>query len=301
MPKFTYTFLLVLLLACCLVPAFSPECAANPFQGENNKKKQTETIQAPSALNTMLRHIAAAQKDIRSRMVSLSANMKTNPFGSSFWLFMGFAFAYGVVHALGPGHGKVVIFSYLTGRSRDLLFGLVTGSALAVIHVLSAVMVILVFLALHGQASHTEFERVMGWTELSCYALIAAIGTGLAASSLKRIMGRSKPDENKTQTTKGLGVALAAGLIPCPGAAIILLFSLSIGIFAQGLMAMSALAAGMALTISGVALLAVIGNRSLPTLAAGKKRFLERAYSALTIAGALVMAAFGTMMFIDRL
>ncbi len=296
MPKHTYTAIATILILALTLAA---TCTANPLRGTAGGQKQ-ERIHEYAPLNSMLRQIATAQKDIRSSMAALAADMNANPFGISFWMFMGLAFLYGTVHGLGPGHGKFVIFSYLTGRSGDLLFALATGSALAIVHVLSAVAVILALLALHGTASHTGFEEVMAWTELASYALLAAIGATLAVSSAKRIINR-KPDTKATTKPKGLAVALAAGLIPCPGAAIILLFSLSMGIFLQGLMAMSALATGMALSISCAAILAVAGNRSIASLAAKKFRALETAYAVLTLAGSTAMAAFGVTMLMDRL
>ena len=52
---------------------------------------------------------------------------------------LAFAFLYGVLHTLGPGHGKVVVVSYFVSRDARLWRGVLMGVQIAVTHVLSAV------------------------------------------------------------------------------------------------------------------------------------------------------------------
>jgi nickel/cobalt exporter len=44
-------------------------------------------------------------------MAPALSSLKENPAG--IWLLLGLSFAYGVFHAVGHGHGKAVISSYL--------------------------------------------------------------------------------------------------------------------------------------------------------------------------------------------
>ena len=48
------------------------------------------------------------------------------------------AFAYGVVHTLGPGHGKAVVVAYFVGEGGSLWRGMRMGGQIALFHVLSA-------------------------------------------------------------------------------------------------------------------------------------------------------------------
>ncbi|MEM6449163.1 MAG: DUF3299 domain-containing protein [Cyanobacteria bacterium P01_D01_bin.105] len=52
------------------------------------------------------------------------------------------AFSYGVLHTLGPGHGKAVIVSYFVGQGGSLQRGLFMGGQIAVFHVLSATLLV---------------------------------------------------------------------------------------------------------------------------------------------------------------
>jgi ABC-type nickel/cobalt efflux system permease component RcnA len=54
----------------------------------------------------------------------------------------GLAFLYGVVHALGPGHGKLVVVSYFLSREAQIGRGLLMGLQIAVFHVISAMVVV---------------------------------------------------------------------------------------------------------------------------------------------------------------
>ncbi|MGF1491424.1 MAG: DUF3299 domain-containing protein [Microcoleaceae cyanobacterium] len=52
------------------------------------------------------------------------------------------AFGYGVIHTLGPGHGKAIIASYFVGEGGSLTRGISIGARIAIFHVISAVLVV---------------------------------------------------------------------------------------------------------------------------------------------------------------
>ena len=57
--------------------------------------------------------IGALQADFNR---DLTAALKGLKQGDAFWWLGGISFLYGIVHAAGPGHGKVVISSYLVAN-----------------------------------------------------------------------------------------------------------------------------------------------------------------------------------------
>jgi nickel/cobalt transporter (NicO) family protein len=83
-----------------------------------------------------------------------------------------------------------------------------------------------------------------------------------------------------------VGVVLAAGIRPCAGAIIVLVFALSQGLFAAGIAATFAMALGTALTTSAIAAIAVFFKGLALRLAGGRS-----ARAALAVAGLELLAA----------
>jgi nickel/cobalt transporter (NicO) family protein len=68
-------------------------------------------------------------------------------------------------------------------------------------------------------------------------------------------------------------VVFAAGLRPCSGAILVLVFALSQGLLTAGLVAVLAMATGVAITVSALAMLSVFARRMARRLAGGEARF----------------------------
>jgi ABC-type nickel/cobalt efflux system permease component RcnA len=82
------------------------------------------------------------------------------------------------------------------------------------------------------------------------------------------------------------GVVLAAGIRPCAGALVVLVFALSQGLFAAGIAATLAMALGTALTTGALAALAVFFKEAALKVAGGRG-----AGGALLAAGLELLAA----------
>lgn len=96
---------------------------------------------------------------------------------------------------------------------------------------------------------------------------------------------------------RGLAAVIAVGLRPCSGAIFILVFALSQGIFAVGIVATFAMALGTAITVTTIALIAVLGKefavRLLKTRGGGQ---LGLAVLGIEVAAAILIAAFGVLL-----
>ncbi len=167
--------------------------------------------------------------------------------------FMAAAFLFGVVHAFMPGHGKSVLVSYHLGRQSRAVDGVITGTLLALTHVLIAVVLVLTGVmvisrsfAMGGRAP--AFEAASG-------ALVAIIGAFLIFRALKQ-----SPAAN---TTDGKTLAVVTGLIPCPLTTFILIYAIAQDRLATGLFAVAAMATGIVVTIVGFAVTAVLARQPL--------------------------------------
>ncbi len=105
--------------------------------------------------------------------------------GSKAWLLIGLSFAYGVLHAAGPGHGKAVISSYMLANEVTLRRGIILSFISAFLQALSALVIIgLAFLVLRGTSyKMSDATRVF---EITSFAMITAFGAWLLWSKIFR-------------------------------------------------------------------------------------------------------------------
>jgi ABC-type nickel/cobalt efflux system permease component RcnA len=187
------------------------------------------------------------------------------------------AFAYGVVHALGPGHGKVVVATYFLGRDAQIGRGLLMGLQIAVFHVLSAIVVVALADLVLRQAFGNAPAEVAG-VRLTSYGLIALIGATMLFQAVRRSrlrragieVGHECGHDHGHGHARGAGghaqqgaLSLGVGLVPCTGAVLILLYALANDILLSGLLLVVAIAAGMAITMGALGMLSIVARTAV--------------------------------------
>jgi len=260
------------------------------------------------------------------------------------------AFAYGIFHAGGPGHGKAVISAYLIANERALWRGVVLSTASALLQALVAIAIVLgAMLILRTTAM--GMTRIANLVEIASFAAIMLFGLVLTWRKAAPVAARLAPDPHRRAPAgdehaghdhghhhdhsghdhdhpahdhgghdhgahgscdhhvpvelvqsqafrwrDAAPVVLAAGSRPCSGAIIILVFALSQGLVAAGLAAVFAMAAGVAITVSGLAILSVFAKRAAQRFAGGEGRYAFTGAAIELMAAAFVATlGFGLM------
>jgi ABC-type nickel/cobalt efflux system permease component RcnA len=216
---------------------------------------------------------------------------------------LAFAFLYGVLHALGPGHGKVVVVSYFLSRTARLGRGLRMGVQVAATHTLSAVAVFwLADLSLQtvlGGAS----GAIRGVQAVSCGAT-AGVGALLLVRAVRRALGRQELPG--TEGPHGPAsphlslVSVCVGLVPCTGAVLILLFALANDMLVIGTIMVVAIATGMAVTMSALGVLGILTRGALVSRWGGRG-YPHSAALALEVGGALAILLLSAVLFLGSL
>jgi ABC-type nickel/cobalt efflux system permease component RcnA len=297
---------------------------------------------SPGRLTAVLPNwLTRLQRELYGRISGSFDTVRSDGFASpAFLLLLLFAFLYGLLHALGPGHRKTVLFSYFLARGAPARTGVAAGLGMALLHGLSAVAVVLsIYYLLRGALliGVQRAERVM---ELTTFGLIALFGLVLLVRTIVHLISSHRHSAEHTAEAEGsapgpadnpqaqgaraevgpasdarsgrgrgggesdrgtLLMILFSGSLPCPGAAMILLFALSMEMLALGVAVIAAMSLGMGVTLSAVALLTLGGRRLLlPEQAAGgaKAAFLHHAAE---LAGYGLVAAIGMVMFLSLL
>ncbi len=234
---------------------------------------------------------------------------------------VGIGFLYGVVHALGPGHGKAIVAAYFMDRARHWSAAIFAGGWIALGHTISGILIVLVLAGILRLAS-LEVVDQSRFIEIVAYGMIVAIGLWRFIAGLRGSGHDHSPDNGHghhhdphhhgddhppslhdlpvswrdrlrqfLRPDAMLGLLTVAGAVPCSGAMILLLFSLANGLLLVGLLGAFAISVGMALT------LIVLGF----TAVALRKRFVDDGghgwlQRGMTIAGGLLVAFVGGAM-----
>ncbi|MBD2748396.1 nickel/cobalt transporter [Microvirga sp. BT688] len=249
--------------------------------------------------------ILSVQSDFYGSLRASVRELKEN--GSAFLPLLLVGFAYGIFHAAGPGHGKGVISAYLVADEKALRKGFLLSLAAALVQALVAIGIVsLVSLVLRATAS--TMNKLALNVELASFVAVALLGAVITWRKAGKVLGvlalarnpfapvqencdhaHLPPPEELSRLTRWrdmAGVAIAAGIRPCAGALIVLVFALSQGLFAAGIAATFAMALGTALTTSAIAALAVFFKAMALKLAGGRG-----AAGAIAIAGLELLAA----------
>jgi nickel/cobalt exporter len=98
--------------------------------------------------------------------------------GAAMWELFGISFVYGVFHAVGPGHGKAVISSYLVANEETWRRGVVLSFASAGIQSAVAIIVVAIAAVLLG-ATAKAIGLTVHLVEVISYVLVILIGLRL--------------------------------------------------------------------------------------------------------------------------
>jgi nickel/cobalt transporter (NicO) family protein len=139
----------------------TPDSSGNPFAGP---------------LGGIFAWVAFYQAEFYRALTEALADVKDS--GHAFFLLAGLSFLYGIFHAVGPGHGKAVITSYLLASHQTVRRGIVISFAAALMQGFTAIAIVLIA-AVFLHTTAIGMTRATDWFEIGSYALIAAVGAWL--------------------------------------------------------------------------------------------------------------------------
>lgn len=283
------------------------KAAQNPFiSSKQNKPPPSKSLLTgyPTFLQPLMEKVATVQFTIKQTMVRFARDIRQQPFGRSFWGFMLLSFAYGIIHALGPGHGKIYTCSYFLSRPGTLKKVLLFGNLTMLMHVISGAALILFGALVLKTSGAMTLENSGPILERCSYGILVGVGLfigGKVIHEMRSGHGHHHECPDRADLKSLVITALAVGIVPCPGAALILLFSLTLGILAAGLWGMLCIAAGMAITTSLFALgaLGAIGfRRTFLSLVEGNDHMVAGIYGLLSLGGAFCISLLGLLLFL---
>ncbi|OQY39016.1 MAG: hypothetical protein B6229_04640 [Spirochaetaceae bacterium 4572_7] len=164
------------------------------------------------------------------------------------------SFIYGVIHALGPGHRKIVISTYLlAAKKATIKDGIQISLISALLHSGSGVLLIIILTRIYSKVEPSIVNKLSLSLQGISYILLLALSIILIILKVLSL----KPKKRSKEPKKTLWIILTTSLFPCPGAITIMLFSISINMLNVGLFTVLAMSIGIGITLSVISIITI--------------------------------------------
>jgi ABC-type nickel/cobalt efflux system permease component RcnA len=274
-------FGLLLLLPLCTVHA-------NPFLGAAEEPAAQVASSGPTPEG-----LAEKQLDLRNRMADLLLSLKEGHSSRLLMILYALSFFYGGLHASGPGHRKTIVFSLFLSREARIWEPLGFGFLLALLHGGSAVLLILFYKSTAGPLLSRNLNAATLQMEGWAYTLLLVLSLFLLAGAIRHA---AKGHTHKEAGKRSLMAIALTGFFPCPGAIMILIFTLTQDMLGMGISSVLIMSAGMAIPISLAGYLAYFGKKGVFTALKNREKILHKAASAMEMAGYSFLLIFSFVM-----
>lgn len=202
------------------------------------------------------------------------------------WALVLMSFLYGVLHAAGPGHGKVVLTTYLLTHRSRLNRGIAMGAAAAFLQGMTALLMIYAPIGLAGWLP-METDTATLWATRVSFTMLGIVGLYLLVRAARALSESVRQLRHETGEVRhdhadhgdgagcgcrhlpsaaeidsvgsrhaAAGLVLAIGLRPCSGAVFVLILAAVMGLIWHGALSVFAMSTGTAITVVVLAIVA---------------------------------------------
>ena len=261
----------------------------------------------------------STQITLHRYLVMYLLQLNNHQYSGGLWLLTG-AFLYGVLHAIGPGHGKFIVATYLSTNQESQLATRVVPFLGSLMQGVSAILFVFI-LAVGFNLAAGDLSESRWYVEKISALMIGGFGAYVMYRALKSLRPRRLRIASLTPlgqqhapdcgcghhgvgvATQGdwktrLGVILAIGARPCSGAIMILLFSNALGIVSWGIAAVMTMSLGTALSIMGLSMAVLYARGRTSGLFGGEAQRLTWIVPVLKVAGGVALILFATVLFL---
>ncbi|OLQ92321.1 hypothetical protein BIY22_16030 [Vibrio panuliri] len=200
--------------------------------------------------NLLLINAMSVQREVGNILTDTIYAFQDNQGWNSLWIVV-LSYLCGMVHALGPGHGKAVTCAYLIAHKTTITTALLITSATSLLQTLTTLLIMTISCLVTSSINHPHpmFNVV---SQVSCF--------GLVIFGLLSVWG-SFCGASKANSVYGL--ILALGCRPCISTLMAMLFSSMLNLHYVGLLASFSIALGVTVTTSILACMVLITKSAL--------------------------------------
>ena len=200
------------------------------------------------------------------------------------------SFSYGVLHALGPGHGKALAFTYFSSQKSSYFQAFIISLETAFIHIIGDLIIVLISVFVLQSVLNKFMENSVTYITafsavvimlLSLYILYRKLAKkthaccscnidlnttsfSLNSSNMNFIKtNANKPVlDTKRSKKQDLLFVIIAGIVPCPGTVLLFVYAFLLKTYFSVLLASISISLGMALVIFASSFLGVSLHKS---------------------------------------
>ena len=207
-----------------------------------------------------------------------------------------FAFVYGVLHTLGPGHGKTVISTYFLTKESSYIKGIAMSCYFSVAHVIGAIVLVGVADISLKTLMFSPDEQIF-WVKVISYSGILVVGLLMLFNGMKHFFSKNHHHHGCAHCAHhekkgGKFLFISAGLLPCTGSLLILLYAMSQNMLWLGVAMVVFVAIGMAITMICIGFASIFAQNFYSKRWVSGKGSSHAIKVSIEILGALVLVAF---------
>jgi ABC-type nickel/cobalt efflux system permease component RcnA len=243
-------------------------------------KESSSGVEVEEQQSGFMSYLSQQLSNLKKKIQKTLQDIQVDHSISAYIWLLAFSFLYGVVHAIGPGHGKSLVASYFLSGEGSVSKALSIAGMIGVVHTFSAFIFSFVIYYLIKGLLSTHFNNVEAIATKVSALIIITIALYLLYQKLQTVRKpkakgfsvANKPNllSNQPQphvsscgcsscntNSTDIGVVIGAGIIPCPGTVTIFIFTFSLGIYLVGFLSAIFMSLGMSLIIFLMAYLSI--------------------------------------------
>jgi nickel/cobalt exporter len=275
------------------------------------------------------------QHIVNDELSNLLYEAKQNPLTATAPL-LGLSFLYGALHSIGPGHGKVIVSTFLATHPSKVKHSLVLTILSSLMQALVAIILVSALVFIFDNSMRQVNATADDFIKIS-FLIVAGLGALLSFRSLRKLYQPSQHKQNihhehehhhehshehshehnhsegqccghqhvataeqinnATTWQAYAAIIMSIGMRPCTGAIMVLLFSNMIGIYWLGIVSTILMSVGTAISTSTIALLTLSGKKIISQYLGHDQHKLSKGNSLLQLIGGILLMLIGLLLF----
>lgn len=223
---------------------------------------------------TLMDRVIQLQKVIYFKLSDYLTRLKNGEGFLSLLLILFFALLYGIVHALGPGHRKVFISSYLLSHKGATYLKAISMSMIsALTHSGTGILIVSLLYLIFSKVNQSVIDNIT--TSLKGISYIIPLLLSIILIIIKLTKKKRVKTETKVQSKLGLSLIMLISIIPCPISITVMLFSLSLNMINIGILTVLFMSLGIGITLTATSLITVKSKNLISSFNSEKVKVIQ--------------------------